>query len=222
VSTARAREPLVILGVGGHGREMLSLLDACNADGARYEVLGFVDDAARAPDAEVHGLPVLGTRAWLAERGPPCLVVLGVGASAARVRLSRWLADASRRSPTLVHPTAVVGRGVRLGDGVVVTAACVVTTDVALGPHTHLNVGASVSHDGRLGACVTLAPGVRLAGNVTLGDGCDVGVGAVCLPGVRVGEHTIVGAGAVVTRDLPARVVAAGVPARVLRPIADA
>jgi acetyltransferase-like isoleucine patch superfamily enzyme len=46
-----------------------------------------------------------------------------------------------------------------------------------------------------------------------------VGGGAVLLPGVEVGEEAFVAAGAVVTRDVPARTVAMGVPARVVREV---
>jgi maltose O-acetyltransferase len=55
-----------------------------------------------------------------------------------------------------------------------------------------------------------------------LGDNVWLGGGAIVCPGVTIGDDTVVGAGAVVTRDLPAGVVAAGVPARVLREIGDA
>jgi maltose O-acetyltransferase len=48
-----------------------------------------------------------------------------------------------------------------------------------------------------------------------------LGGGVVVCPGVTIGDDTVVGAGAVVTRDLPPGVVAAGVPARVLREIGD-
>ena len=41
----------------------------------------------------------------------------------------------------------------------------------------------------------------------------------IVLPGVSIGDNTVVGAGAVVTKDLPANVVAVGNPARVIRPI---
>jgi acetyltransferase-like isoleucine patch superfamily enzyme len=57
---------------------------------------------------------------------------------------------------------------------------------------------------------------LRLA-PVVLEDGCDLGIGAVILPGVRVGRGAVVGAGAVVTADVPAGAIVAGVPARVLR-----
>lgn len=56
---------------------------------------------------------------------------------------------------------------------------------------------------------------------ITIEDNVWLGGGVIVCPGVRIGQDTVVGAGAVVTRDLPARVVAAGVPARVLRPIGD-
>ena len=48
-----------------------------------------------------------------------------------------------------------------------------------------------------------------------------VGAGAVLLPGVSVGDNSVIGAGSVVTKDIPANVVAAGVPCRVLRPIGE-
>lgn len=57
---------------------------------------------------------------------------------------------------------------------------------------------------------------------ITIADNVWLGGGAIVCPGVSIGQDTVVGAGAVVTRDLPAGVVAAGVPARVLREIGDA
>jgi acetyltransferase-like isoleucine patch superfamily enzyme len=53
---------------------------------------------------------------------------------------------------------------------------------------------------------------------VTIGADCDLGVGAVILPGVTIGRGVQIGAGSVVTTDIPEYTVAAGVPAKVLRP----
>lgn len=54
---------------------------------------------------------------------------------------------------------------------------------------------------------------------ITIGDNVWLGGGVIVCPGVAIGENTVVGAGAVVTRDLPANVVAVGNPARVVREI---
>lgn len=56
---------------------------------------------------------------------------------------------------------------------------------------------------------------------IILADNVWLGGGAIVCPGVSIGEDTVVGAGAVVSRDLPAGVVAAGVPARILREIGE-
>ena len=56
---------------------------------------------------------------------------------------------------------------------------------------------------------------------ITLADGVWLGAGAIVCPGVTIGENTVVGAGAVVTRDLPAGVVAYGNPARVAREVGE-
>jgi maltose O-acetyltransferase len=57
---------------------------------------------------------------------------------------------------------------------------------------------------------------------ITIADNVWLGGGVIVCPGVTIGQDTFVGAGAVVARDLPAGVVAVGVPARVIREISDA
>lgn len=54
---------------------------------------------------------------------------------------------------------------------------------------------------------------------VFIGRNCWIGAGAILLPGVHIGDGTVIGAGSVVTKDVPANVVAVGNPCRVLRPI---
>jgi maltose O-acetyltransferase len=63
--------------------------------------------------------------------------------------------------------------------------------------------------------------GWEYAQPITIADNVWLGGGVIVCPGVTIGQHTVVGAGAVVTKDLPAGVVAAGVPARILREIGD-
>lgn len=54
---------------------------------------------------------------------------------------------------------------------------------------------------------------------IAIGSDCWIGGGAIILPGVKIGDKSVIGAGSVVTRDVPAGVVAAGNPCRVLREI---
>lgn len=56
---------------------------------------------------------------------------------------------------------------------------------------------------------------------VHIGRNCWIGAGAIILPGVTIGDNTVIGAGSVVTKDIPANVVAVGNPCRVIREISE-
>lgn len=61
--------------------------------------------------------------------------------------------------------------------------------------------------------------GIEYAKPIRIGDNVWIGGGAIINPGVSVGKNTVIGSGSVVTKDIPANVVAAGNPCRVIRPI---
>ena len=63
--------------------------------------------------------------------------------------------------------------------------------------------------------------GLQYNAPVHIGKNCWFGAGALVMPGVTIGEGSVIGAGSVVTRDIPANVVAVGNPCRVLRPIGE-
>lgn len=67
----------------------------------------------------------------------------------------------------------------------------------------------------------TRRSGLEMARPIAIGDDVWIGGGATICPGVTVGHNTVIGAGSVVTRDIPANVVAAGNPCKVIRDIRD-
>lgn len=126
-----------------------------------------------------------------------------------------------------------------LGEGAVVkpNLRCDYGYNISIGARTFVNYDSVLLDCNRItiGEEVQIAPGVHVytathpldaatrrsgleyALPVTIGDGAWLGGGVIVCPGVTVGENTVVGAGSVVTRSLPAGVVAAGNPCRVIR-----
>lgn len=179
------------------------------ATGAVYDDLTPELLAARA-DA------VRATNAYNASSGEP---------SAVREGLLRDVVGSMGREVTF-EPTfrCEFGRNIHLGSRFFANFDCVmldgapitVGDDVLLGP----KVGLYTSHHAL--DPLERAAGACRAAPVTLGNAVWIGGGATVLPGVTIGDGAVVGAGSVVTRDVPARVVVAGNPARVLRDITEA
>ncbi|HEX7744620.1 MAG TPA: sugar O-acetyltransferase [Micromonosporaceae bacterium] len=108
-----------------------------------------------------------------------------------------------------------IGAGCFLNFGAVLLDAAPITigSDVQLGPYVQL---LTPTHPLEAGA---RRAKWEAAEPITIGDNVWLGGGVIVLPGVTIGPDTVVGAGSIVTRDLPAGVLAVGNPARVVRPL---
>ncbi|WP_193315107.1 acetyltransferase [Nostocoides sp. F2B08] len=205
---------VIIVGAGGHGREVAHVLRARHRAGLAGPVLvGFADDGAVDETLLAPFAPHLGAIATATERHPNAVVLGGVGNG----RLRRRLVDALPPASPAVHPSADVGDDVELGAGTVVCSHVSVTTNVVTGRHVHLSRGAAIGHDAVLGDYVSVMPLAAVSGGVYLDEEAFVGTGALIRQGVRVGAGAVVGMGAVVLEDVPPGVTVVGNPARELR-----
>ena len=115
------------------------------------------------------------------------------------------------------------GTRVSVGAGTFVNFGCVMLDVVAITIGAACQVATRVQF---LTATHPIHPEPRRLGwesgePIVVGDNVWLGGGAILCPGVTIGDDTVVGAGAVVTRDLPAGVIAVGTPARILREIGE-
>ncbi|WP_205528551.1 NeuD/PglB/VioB family sugar acetyltransferase [Desertimonas flava] len=207
--------PIIIVGAGGFGREVLDIVEAINVSGGDIDFLGFVDDG----DVD-EGLLHRRSSKLL---GPSSIVVhlaakyvIGIGSGEIRRRLATEFDSLGAEAAILVHPAATIGGDSHLSPGCIVAAGARVTTNIRLGRHTQLHVNSTVGHDSTLSDFVSVYPGATVSGNVTLAHGVTIGTGANVLPGRSVGASSMVGAGAVVTRDVEPDSTVVGSPARCL------
>ena len=106
----------------------------------------------------------------------------------------------------------------------VINYNCVIldTSPVHLGAGTFLAPGVCLACAGHAMDPQQRSQGIGTSCPITLEDNVWVGANTVRCGGVTIGSGSVIGAGSVVTRDIPAGVVAAGVPCRVMRPISEA
>ena len=113
------------------------------------------------------------------------------------------------------------GKHIHFGNSVYCNFGCTFVDD------THIYVGNNVMFAPNVVVATAAHPiepelrekGLQYNKSVRIGNNCWIGAGALIMPGITIGDNTVIGAGSVVTKDIPANVVAVGNPCKVIRNI---
>ncbi|MBL8380307.1 MAG: NeuD/PglB/VioB family sugar acetyltransferase [Burkholderiales bacterium] len=208
---------IVVIGSSGQAKVVI---DAVRREGRR-NVVGLLDRFRKVGETTL-GHAVLGQEEdlpGLIDRHAVRGVIVAIGDNFVRAQVAARIAALCPGITffSVVHPDASIAAEVVIGEGSVVMAGAVINACASVGRFCILNTHASLDHDSMLGDFASMAPRAVTGGNCRIGAYSAIGIGATLAHGARIGEHVVVGAGAVVMKPLDDRVVAYGVPARVVR-----
>lgn len=205
---------IVIYGAGGFGRETALMIEQINERYSKWNLLGFCDDGLR-PGTRVDGYDVVGGSDFINKTTKPLSVAIAIADCSIRKQLREKISNALVAFPTLIHPAVLSGDGKRntFGEGVIITAGNVLTTNIHIGAFAIINLSCTIGHDVTMGDYCTVMPACSLSGFITIGDETLIGTGARILPNLKIGKRSRIGAGAVVTKSVDDSVTVIGIPA---------
>lgn len=197
---------IYLYGAGGHCKVVIDTL-MCEA---KYVIKTIFDDNPKYND--IFNIPVKSTFKdnYLADKN--CIIT--IGDNTIRKKIATTI---NTNFVMTIHPSAIVSKFAKIGNGTQIMAASVVSPEAIIGQHCIINKGAIIEHDCVLDNYVHVSPNATLGGGVKVGERTQIGIGASVIPNIRIGKNVSVGAGAVVIANIPDNAVVVGIPGKIIK-----
>ena len=158
----------------------------------------FLDDDPKLKGKKIIGIPVIQSSDFIPSDYE---VVVAIGEPSTRKKIIEKLPKETNYT-TLVHPTAIIMDDCEIGAGSIITAGCIITTNIKIGKHSHLNLHTTIGHDCEIGNYFTTAPGTHISGECKIGNCVYFGTNSSIRQGITVCNETTIGMGGVVVKNL--------------------
>lgn len=192
-----------IFGTGGFSREIYWSLNK----NEREECVFFVDDKYWKP-SEKKILPISEFDTNEYE------IIIAVGDPNIRKKIVDSLPENTKFFTHIHESVKILGDDVEIGLGSIICAGTILTTNIRIGKHVHLNLHTSIGHDCSIGDFVTTAPGVRISGNCDVKNKVYFGTNSSTKQKINICDDVIIGMNAAVIKDIYESGTYVGIPAR--------
>ena len=213
-----ALNKIAVMGAGGFGLEVVALIEQINAQSPKWDIVGFFDD--NLPKGEIiNGYSVIGGIDEINELNDNIALVVAVGNPKTKKKIIEKIYNHKIDYPVLIHPSVIIenSRFVEIGEGSIICAGNILTTNIILGKHVLLNLSCTIGHEVNICDYSSFMPSCNISGEVFIGECSYWGTASKVINQKKIGNNTVVGAGSLLIHDVPDNATVVGVPARILK-----
>jgi sugar O-acyltransferase (sialic acid O-acetyltransferase NeuD family) len=190
----------VLVGAGGFAREVKAHL-------GDYLMKCFVDDSYwKENDDNIYPLSSFDPSIYEA------LVV--IGDPNARKNIVERLPKSTKYFSFIHNSVQILGNDVFIEDGSIICAGCILTTNIKIGSHAHLNLHTTIGHDCEIGDYFTTAPGVKVSGNCKIQECVYIGTNASIKEKISINSFVTIGLNAGVVKNITEPGIYVGTPSK--------
>ena len=200
---------VIIIGAGGHGK-VISDIIIKSGD----KLIGFLDDNVEIGTKIIEQYEIIGKVNEcenIQEEDKSLSFVIAIGNNYTRKDIYEKY---KLNYYTAIHPSAIIGMQVDIGEGTVIMANSCINPNTRIGKNCIINTGAIIEHDNIIGDYVHISPNATLCGTVKVGNFTHIGAGVTIKNNITICDNCIIGAGAVVIQDISQKGIFVGVPIR--------
>lgn len=208
---------IIIVGASGHSKVIIDIFEK-NKD---YQIISLID-TNKAIGSQIFEYTVEGNHNHipiLIKKHPNCEIFIAIGDNWKRKQM---MLKIIKNNPDIkfanaIHPSAQIGRNVKIGQGVAIMAGVIINSDSKIGDFTILNTKSSLDHDCKMDDFSALAPNATTGSNVQIGELSTISISATIKHFVTVGKNSIIGASSLLMNDCGDNIVMYGSPAKEIR-----
>jgi UDP-perosamine 4-acetyltransferase len=212
---SKNKKKIFIWGAGGQGRVVLNVLKK----NPTIQVCAFIDSNPKFTGSEIEGIKIIGDKSKLnsLKKDGVNSCIIAVGDNNIRHKLSKEVLSKGFSFINAVDSYAMIDETALIGTNITVWSGAIIYTRSIIHDNVIVSCGAIIEHECVIGEGAHIGPGANLAGRVEVGKRAFVCMGANVIQNIKIGKDAVVGAGAVVLKDVPDKVLVAGVPAKVIK-----
>lgn len=185
---------IIIIGMGDQGKIIKHLVELFQNS---YNFLGFVDDNTPTKClGKVNNLSLLKKKLGNFE------IFIAIARNSIREKIFKKIQKSGFEPASIIHPTALVEKGVKLGKNVFLGAKAVININSVIEDGVFINTGCIIEHDSIIKSFSHLAPGVIMGGGVKIGKRSFIGLGSKLSDHIKIGNDTFIAMGSVVNKSI--------------------
>tara|TARA_R110002074_G_scaffold402193_1_gene604387 strand:+ start:3147 stop:3776 length:630 start_codon:yes stop_codon:yes gene_type:complete len=205
----------IIIGAGGGGRTVISILERSNKTNNSIENdIFFLDD--NGINEKINNYRIIDGLNYSFEKNLTNEYIISFGTTCMKLRNELFIV-LKRKGISFfnaIDPSVIFDRTATIGEGCIIAGNSVLNPNSKIGNNCFLCVNTTVDHDAVLGDNVYCSPGVNIAGAVKIGNNVFLGTNCTILPNINIGDNVIIGAGTVVIHNVEADQKVVGNPSR--------